>query len=100
MINSGIYNYIDVLDKAMDASALRSKAIANNIANVDTPHYKRQDVSFAENLQRALKNSKFETLDDKVSSLKLSRLKGTVFTDSEGCILIRKCPDGRKPAVI
>ncbi|MBO6111473.1 MAG: flagellar basal body rod protein FlgB [Lachnospiraceae bacterium] len=84
MINSGIYNYIDVLDKAMDASALRSKAIANNIANVDTPHYKRQDVSFAENLQRALKNSKFETLDDKVSSLKLSRLKGTVFTDSEG----------------
>ena len=84
MVNSGIYNYIDVLDKAMDASALRSKAIANNIANANTPHYKRQDVSFAENLQRALKNSKFETLDQKVSSLKLPRLNGTMFTDSEG----------------
>ena len=83
MINSGIYNYINVLDKALDASALRSKAIANNIANVDTPHYKRQDVSFAENLQRALKNSKFETLDEKVKSLKLSRLNGTMFTDNE-----------------
>jgi len=84
MVNSGIYNYIDVLDKAADASELRNKTIANNIANVDTPHYKRQDVSFAENLQRALKNSRFKMLDQKVDSLKLSRLKGTVFTDSEG----------------
>ncbi len=82
MVNSGVYNYIDVLGKAADASALRQKTIANNIANVDTPHYKRQDVSFAENLQRALKNSRFETLDHKIDSLKLSRLKGTVYTDS------------------
>ncbi len=82
MVNSGIYDYIDVLGKAADASALRQKTIANNIANVDTPHYKRQDVSFAENLQRALKNSRFETLDHKIDSLKLSRLKGTVYTDS------------------
>ncbi len=82
MVNSGIYNYIDVLTKAADASALRQKAIANNIANVDTPHYKRQDVSFAENLERALRHSKFETLDEKVSSLKMDRLKGTVYTDS------------------
>ncbi len=82
MVNSGVYNYIDVLGKAADASALRQKTIANNVANVDTPHYKRQDVSFAENLQRALKNSRFETLDHKIDSLKLSRLKGTVYTDS------------------
>ncbi|MCR5486763.1 MAG: flagellar basal body rod protein FlgB [Lachnospiraceae bacterium] len=82
MVNSGIYDYIDVLGKAADASALRQKTIANNIANVDTPHYKRQDVSFAENLQRALKNSRFKSLDEKVDSLKLSRLKGTVYTDT------------------
>lgn len=82
MVNSGIYDYIDVLGKAADASALRQKTIANNIANVDTPHYKRQDVSFAENLQRALKNSRFKSLDEKVDSLKLSRLKGTVYTDA------------------
>ena len=84
MIKSDIYTHIDILDKAMDASALRDKAISNNIANVNTPHYKRQDVSFAENLQRALKNSKFKTLDEKERSLKLSRLNGTVYTDSEG----------------
>ena len=62
MINTDVYNYIDVLDKAADASSLRNKTIANNIANVDTPNYKRQDVSFASNLQEALKNSKYESL--------------------------------------
>ena len=83
MINSDSFNYIDVLTKAADASALRNKTIANNIANIDTPHYKRQDVSFAANLQQALKNSKFETLDEKVDSLNMKRLRGVVFTDTE-----------------
>ena len=46
MILSGAYNYVNVLDKAADASWLRNEAIANNIANVDTPYYKRQDVNF------------------------------------------------------
>ena len=46
MINSNIYDYINVLDKAADASTLRHKAISHNIANIDTPGYKRQDVDF------------------------------------------------------
>ena len=50
MVKTDIYDYINVLDKAADASALRNKAIANNLANIDTPGYKRQDVSFAANL--------------------------------------------------
>ena len=83
MINSDVYNYIDVIKSAADASALRSKTIANNIANIDTPHYKRQDVSFAANLQQALKNSRFRTLDEKVDSLDMKKLRGVVFTDSE-----------------
>ena len=56
---------------------------ANNIANIDTPHYKRQDVSFAANLQQALKNSRFETLDQKVASINTKKLRGVVFTDNE-----------------
>ena len=83
MINSDIYNYIDVFTKAADASSLRNKTIANNIANIDTPHYKRQDVSFSANLQQALKNSRFETLDDKVKSLDSTKLRGVVYTDNE-----------------
>ena len=38
MINTNAFDYINVLDKAMDASWLRNEAIANNIANVDTPN--------------------------------------------------------------
>lgn len=81
MINSEVYNYVNVLDKAADASALRNRIIGNNIANVDTPGYKRQDVSFESELQRALKNSRYTPLDEKVSSVRLDRLNGTVYTD-------------------
>ncbi|MBQ9359932.1 MAG: flagellar basal body rod protein FlgB [Lachnospiraceae bacterium] len=83
MINSDVFNYINVLTSAADASSLRNKTIANNIANIDTPHYKRQDVSFSANLQQALKNSKFETLDQKVDSLNIKKLRGVVFTDND-----------------
>jgi flagellar basal-body rod protein FlgB len=39
---------------SLDASAMRLKAIANNIANVNTPGYKRIEVSFEAELQKAL----------------------------------------------
>ena len=82
MIQSNVYEYINVLDKSADAASLRNEIIGNNIANVDTPGYKRQDVSFEQDLQRALKNSRYESLDNKISSVKLSRINGTVYTDS------------------
>lgn len=81
MINSDVYNYINVLDKAADASSLRNRIIGDNIANVDTPGFKRQDVAFEQDLQRALKNSRYQSLDDKVDSVRLDRLKGRVYTD-------------------
>jgi len=40
--------------KAMDASALRQKTIAQNIANVDTPHYKRVEVNFEDAFKQSL----------------------------------------------
>jgi flagellar basal-body rod protein FlgB len=39
---------------SLDASAMRQKAIANNIANVNTPGYQRIEVSFESELQKAL----------------------------------------------
>ena len=41
-----IDNSIEFYKKSLDAAWLRNTAIANNIANVDTPNYKRQDVKF------------------------------------------------------
>ena len=54
MITTNAFNYINVLDKAADASWLRENAITNNIANIDTPGYKRQDVDFESVLEKEL----------------------------------------------
>lgn len=43
-----------VLEKALDGSTLRHTAITNNIANVNTPGYKRLEVTFQDALQEAL----------------------------------------------
>jgi flagellar basal-body rod protein FlgB len=43
-----------VVEKGLDAATLRSKAIANNLANITTPQYRRIDVSFEEKLKYAL----------------------------------------------
>jgi flagellar basal-body rod protein FlgB len=85
MINSNVYNYINVLSKAADASWLRNDAISNNIANVDTPNYKRQDVSFETELKHALRSSKYVSLDKKVDSLnsngRLSHIEPRTYLD-------------------
>jgi flagellar basal-body rod protein FlgB len=41
--------------KSMDASALRARVVAQNLANVDTPGYKRKEVSFEDQLQDLIK---------------------------------------------
>lgn len=48
-------NYL-ATKKMLDATALRHEAIASNLANIDTPGYKRIDVnsSFADELKSAL----------------------------------------------
>jgi len=82
MINSGIFDYVNVLDKAADGAWLRNEAISNNIANVNTPNYKRQDVSFEEELKNALKANRYETLDQKVADMNLDTITPRTYTDS------------------
>lgn len=43
------------LEVAMRGTSLRQTAIAENIANVNTPGYRRRDVSFEDNLGAALR---------------------------------------------
>ena len=68
MFQSSVFNYINVLDKAADASWLRNQAIGNNLSNVDMPGYKRQDVAFEDVLK-------------KVASLKMEKLTPAIFRD-------------------
>lgn len=81
MINTNVFDYINVLDKAADASWLRNQAISNNIANVSTPYYKRQDVAFESELKKALGYNRYQTMDSKVANVKSSRLQPQVYTD-------------------
>lgn len=81
MIQTNAFDYINVLDRAADAAWQRNEAISNNIANVDTPGYKRQDVAFESVLQQALGNNRYESMDDKVANVDLSRLRGRAYVD-------------------
>lgn len=81
MLSSDAFSYVNVLDKAADASWMRSSAIANNIANVDTPGYKRQDVEFAQVLKQNLMKAKYNTLDKAIDGVDLSQLRPKVYTD-------------------
>lgn len=80
MILSDAYNYINVTGQAAAASKMRSTVIANNIANVDTPNYKRQDVKFESLL--AAQMSGDGSLDSKIASMDLARLNAQVYTDN------------------
>lgn len=82
MISSGAFNYINVLDKAADASWLRETAITNNLANADTPGYKRKDVNFEGLLKSELGMWRYKPLDQKVSEVHLDHLNATTYTDA------------------
>ena len=81
MINSNAFSYINVLYLSADASWTRGTVIGNNIANVDTPGYKRQDVAFEDVLKRELKSSKYDTLQKAVDNVSLNKLEGRTYTD-------------------
>lgn len=63
MFNSLFYT----IPTAMDATMLREKVIAHNIANVETPGYKRMDVVFEDELRKALESDdlRLKTADKK-----------------------------------
>jgi flagellar basal-body rod protein FlgB len=45
---------LQILHSALNAATLRQRVIQNNLANVDTPGYKSQEVIFEDELKKAL----------------------------------------------
>lgn len=84
MINSNVFDYVNVLSKAADASALRNEVLSQNMSNIDTPGYKRQDVDFESQLRRALGNFRYKSVDAKVAHLSKTDLEARIYTDSPG----------------
>lgn len=83
-MNSGAFGYIDVLKTAADASWLREEVLTNNIANVDTPNYKRQDVEFTTYLKSAIEQAgtPASTLTQKVNEANLSGITTRTYTEN------------------
>ena len=82
MITSGIYNYVNILDKAADAANLRNELLTNNIANVSTPNYKRKDLDFESVLQGELAGEKNLSKAVKKANQNLETLDVQVYTDN------------------
>jgi flagellar basal-body rod protein FlgB len=80
MIGSNAFNYINVIKKAADASWKRNEVISNNIANVDTPGYKRKDVQFESFLMSSLTGD--GSLDRRVANARMDSLKPQIYTDN------------------
>ncbi len=79
MINNGIsmFGTTDILKRAMDASWKRNSVINENIANVDTPGYKRQEVAFEEYMRKALDN------DGMITKGEARRVQPRVYTQNQ-----------------
>lgn len=84
MINSHAFDYINVMDRAADASYLRETVISNNISNVDTPQYKRQDVNFEDVLKNKLMEfgNGTKTMDQRVAALNTDDLNAVQYVDA------------------
>jgi flagellar basal-body rod protein FlgB len=59
IVNNTFSKPVDLLHRAMSVSSLRQNVIANNLANADTPNFKRTEVNFESELKRALDTEKY-----------------------------------------
>lgn len=53
-------SHLNLREKSLDAAWTRNEVIAQNIANVDTPNYKKRTVRFEEYLEDALDKNSFK----------------------------------------
>lgn len=81
--NSGVFDYINALGTSLDAAATRNDIINNNIANVNTPNYKRKDIRFETELKHAFARAGEETVDARVNFFFNDTATTEIYTDYE-----------------
>ena len=77
---------LNVLQKELNASNLRQQVLSNNLANIDTPNFKRSDVDFQAVLNDAL-GQKSRDLSLKLTSLR--HIPGVAEGDGSGIVTDR-----------
>lgn len=74
---NSMFNHTDLMGLALDATWKRNQVINENIANIDTPGYKRKDVSFESYLEKALNSNDPKAVE------KLNRVQPSVYTENQ-----------------
>ena len=81
MLSTNAFDYVNVLETAAIAYSSWTVDLANNIANVNTPGYKRKDLDFEGVLKQELGRCKHTSLDTKIDNLHMDHLNPSVCTD-------------------
>lgn len=55
--NSSMMRVNYLLERGLDTETVRRRVIANNIANVNVPHFKRSEVNFESELRRVIREN-------------------------------------------
>jgi flagellar basal-body rod protein FlgB len=82
-----IFSNTKVLEKALDATWLRNEVISHNIANVDTPGFKKSSVRFEDELEaavlkRSVSGRRTRENHKSIGRLSVDRVKPEIFTPS------------------
>lgn len=85
-----VFQSLKPLEQALSTSTLQQRTITSNISNVDTPNYKRQAVSFQDNLHEAMSShnlNSFKTNPNHFSfSTEQQNNKALVKTDASSLV--------------
>ncbi len=78
MIMNALYTQNDILGMAMQAAFVRNDVISNNVANADTPGFKRKAVVFEQYLEKAIGERR------KTGTIDTSRVRAEIVMDNPG----------------
>lgn len=63
-------NYLSIISGALDGAVKRGELISNNLANIGTPNYKRQDIDFKSMLSQEINDTSSNKLSIKTTNEK------------------------------
>ncbi len=82
-----LFSKSSILEKSLNATWARNDVISQNLANVDTPEYKRKDIAFEEFLNNSIDRNRLQgNLTDKrhipINNRDIEKLEPTLVEDS------------------
>lgn len=72
-------SHINNLGKALERTSMRHELVSNNLANVNTPNYKRKDIDFSIEIERA--NDRFSLNKHQLGDKGIQITEGSIRRD-------------------